>query len=102
MISANPSNDADSHLIKVLKKAVKLQPGFADEIVGKQAIATLGFPDNWGLGSSSNAGQSDCPVEWYRCPAHQQKVFGSSGYDIACAQSWMPILFRIDEEGPVG
>ncbi|HPE97982.1 MAG: GHMP kinase [Chitinophagales bacterium] len=94
-------DDADTHLIKVLKKAVKLQPGFADEIVGKQAIATLGFPDNWGLGSSSTL--VSLIAQWSGADALRinKKVFGSSGYDIACAQSWMPILFRIDEEGPV-
>lgn len=91
----------DSDLLRILKKAAKLSPDFIEMVTGKQAITQLEFPENWGLGSSSTL--VSLIAQWSGADAMKinQKVFGGSGYDIACARSWMPVLFMIDEEGPV-
>ncbi len=91
----------DSDLIKVLKMAVRLQPKFTDQLGGKMVRTQLEFPRDWGLGSSSTL--VSLVAQWSGADAMEmhRKVFGGSGYDIACAQSWMPIFYRLDEEGPV-
>jgi mevalonate kinase len=91
----------DSDLLRILKKAVKLSPDFIEKMTGKQAHTQLEFSENWGLGSSSTL--VSLVAQWSGADAMKinQKVFGGSGYDIACARSWMPVLYMIDEEGPV-
>ena len=94
-------NKKDSDLLKVLKQAVLEQPDFKEKICGKHACTQLEFPREWGLGSSSTL--VSLIAQWSGAnPFNLNKtVFGSSGYDIACAKSWMPIFYKIDEEGQI-
>ncbi|HCK21526.1 MAG TPA: GHMP kinase [Bacteroidetes bacterium] len=91
----------DSDLIKVLKAAVRLRPDFMEQLRGKAATTQLEFSPDWGLGSSSTL--VSLIAQWSGADAMEinRMVFGGSGYDIACAKSWMPIFYRLDEEGPV-
>jgi hypothetical protein len=62
----------------------------------------LDFPKDWGLGSSSTLVNN--VAQWANVnPFYiQQKVFGGSGYDIACAKKHNPITYqRIDQQPTV-
>ena len=54
----------------------------------------LGFPRQWGLGSSSTLVAA--LADWAEVDAFQllADTFGGSGYDIACAHARQPILFQ--------
>jgi mevalonate kinase len=60
----------------------------------------LGFPLDWGLGSSSTLIYN--VAQWaYVSPFELQfKTHGGSGYDIACAQSDGPIMYELSEQQP--
>ena len=61
----------------------------------------LGFPKEWGLGSSSSLIYN--LSQWaYVSPFELLfKTSIGSGYDVACAQSDGPILYKNDSEGPI-
>ncbi|MAW07919.1 MAG: hypothetical protein CME61_06520, partial [Halobacteriovoraceae bacterium] len=61
----------------------------------------LGFPREWGLGSSSTLIYN--LAQWgYVSPFELlYKTSMGSGYDVACAQSEGPILFKKESEGPI-
>lgn len=85
-------------LSKLLKAAFDTLPA------NKQVSATItnDFPRLWGLGSSSSL--VSLIAQWSGAnPYHlNQEVFGSSGYDIACATASTPILYqRINNEPSV-
>jgi len=58
----------------------------------------LDFPKDWGLGSSSTLVNN--VAKWANVnPFYiQQKVFGGSGYDIACAEKYNPITYQIIDQ----
>ena len=60
----------------------------------------LGFPREWGLGSSSTLLYNI--AQWaYTSPFElASHTFGGSGYDIACAGSEGPILYHRDQDAP--
>jgi mevalonate kinase len=61
----------------------------------------LSFPRNWGLGTSSTVINNI--AQWLNIDAFEllQKSFGGSGYDIACAQNNVPIIYQLVNEKPV-
>ena len=61
----------------------------------------LDFPRNWGLGSSSTLIYNIS--QWaYVSPFELLfSTYGGSGYDIACAQSFGPILYEKKAKGPL-
>ncbi len=94
-------DNKDSDLIKVLKSAALQKPNFVESLTGKHAETKLEFPREWGLGSSSTL--VSLIGQWSGANALEinNQVYGGSGYDVACAQSWMPIFYKLDEEGAV-
>lgn len=88
-------------LLAILHEAYLLNPKFINESEGYLITTELGFPKNWGLGTSStlinNIGQ------WLQIDAFilLKNSFGGSGYDIACAQNNTPILYAIVEDKPI-
>jgi mevalonate kinase len=61
----------------------------------------LGFPLSWGLGSSSTLIYN--LAQWaYISPFELLfNTMGGSGYDIACAQSEGPIVYQVNNDGPL-
>ncbi|MEQ9063331.1 MAG: GYDIA family GHMP kinase [Vicingaceae bacterium] len=59
------------------------------------------FPLDWGLGSSSTLVNN--LAQWTGMHAFylNKKVFGGSGYDIACASSQLAIEYRLELEQPI-
>lgn len=93
--------DIADRLGQVLQAAVRLNSEFLSTWKGIKVETRLEFPKEWGLGTSSTflcnvAAWADVdPFEL------QEKSFGGSGYDLACAMSDSPIIYQFDkEEGP--
>lgn len=87
-------------LQKILRAARKLNTHFLREENDVFVETRLGFPLEWGLGSSSSLLYNI--AQWaYVSPFQLQfMTFGGSGYDVACAQSEGPILYSLDASGP--
>lgn len=85
----------------ILTEAKKLNPHFLSEKPGIEAVTKLNFPRNWGLGSSSTLINNI--AQWANVDAFTllKNSFGGSGYDIACAQNNVPVLFSNSQTPPV-
>ncbi|MEL6989071.1 MAG: GYDIA family GHMP kinase, partial [Bacteroidota bacterium] len=67
---------------------------------GWEFEASLEFDRSWGLGSSSTLINN--LADWAQVDPFEllDKTFGGSGYDIACAQTDTPLLYKLKPEGP--
>ena len=99
-------NDKASILQDILRTARKLNPDFLKEKVGYKVETNLEFDLDWGLGSSSTLISN--VAYWAQCDPYKlnKRIFRGSGYDIACARSAKPLLYRLSadnntEIGPV-
>ena len=87
-------------LCKILKTAQILNPRFIESTCEYQVTSEMDFDPEWGLGSSSSlisniAFWADCnPFEL------NNLIFNGSGYDIACARSSSPIIYKLDRTKP--
>lgn len=101
--SHNPILDekAIATLQQILRAIRKKHPSFLQS-PGKTSISNhLEFDKNWGLGSSSTLISNLAQYAKTDAFALNTEIFKSSGYDIACAQSSMPLFYKIDDEGIV-
>lgn len=98
-LDEKPSIDA-LMLQKILRQARAQNPHFLRDDVDVKVETRLGFPLNFGLGSSSSLTYNI--AQWaYVSPFELLfKTQGGSGYDIACAQSEGPILYKKLSSGP--
>lgn len=88
-------------LQRLLKKARELNSHFLREENLEVHVETqLDFPIEWGLGSSSTLIYNI--AQWaYVSPFELAAgTFGGSGYDIACAQTEGPLLYKKSKDGP--
>jgi len=94
------SNEATYRLQQILVVARELNPDFLVNSTGFIIETQLGFSKDWGLGSSSTLVNN--VAQWANVnPFYiQQKVFGGSGYDIACAQKHNPITYQLIDQKP--
>jgi len=93
-------NDISNRLLQILKTAKKQNPNFLADLKGYNITTKLGFPKNWGLGTSSTLINNI--ANWAKVDAYEllEKTFGGSGYDIACAHHNTPILYQRIENNP--
>jgi mevalonate kinase len=96
-ISDTTDHGIAMYLVKVLKAALTLNPGFLSS--GAEVTTRLNYPREWGLGSSSTFISNI--ARWADVNAMQlhSLVSEGSGYDVACATSGTPILFRLGNQG---
>jgi len=96
----NSGSETSRVLSNILKKAQGLNPSFLNNSNGYEVETRLDFPRNWGLGTSSTLINNI--ADWANVDPYTllKSTFGGSGYDIACAQYNMPILFQIDKGLP--
>ena len=96
-------SDADvaRTLQKLLREAKRQNPNFLSGDTGFEVESHLGFPRNWGLGSSSTLINNI--AQWANVDAYKLlwKAFGGSGYDIACAQHPSPITYQLKNGHPI-
>lgn len=94
------TNHADTAetLQKLLKTALELSDSFQFTNEAIEVETSLEFDRSWGLGSSSTL--VSLVAQWIGCDAFElnYRVFGGSGYDIACAQSSGPIVYQIQNQ----
>ena len=83
-----------SALCTLLKQARRLNPKFLVAGAFVNVITKLEFDRTWGLGSSSTLVSN--VAEWAQVDPYQLlfSTFGGSGYDIACARSEQPLIYR--------
>lgn len=98
-LDEKPSEEA-LFLQKILQQVRKQNSHFLRDNVDVKVETRLGFPISWGLGSSSSLVYNI--AQWaYISPFELLfKTLGGSGYDIACAQSDGPILYKKTTSGP--
>ncbi len=102
--ASNIEDGSDSLGLKLqeaLLEAKKLNPDFLKDTKGWYIKSNLDFPRNWGLGSSSTLINNI--AQWAKIDAFslQFKIFGGSGYDIACAQHDSPIIYQLKDQEPI-
>ncbi len=87
-------------LINILHQAYLQNPSFIEKAKGYQIETHLTFPRLWGLGTSSTLINNI--AQWLKIDAYKllQNSFGGSGYDIACAQTNLPIVYQLENENP--
>lgn len=85
----------------LLQEARRMNPDFLQTTQGYIVKTNLGFPRDWGLGSSSTLIHNI--ANWAKVDAYQLlwNAFSGSGYDIACAKHNTPILYQLQEQQPV-
>lgn len=87
------------NLIRHLKAAVKLGPGFMEKLEGSNILTDLEFNRNWGFGSSSSLiSNIACWAEIDPFLFHQ-KVSDGSGYDVVVARKDEPMFFTLKKTG---
>lgn len=88
-------------LQSLLRSAKKLNPNFLTKGSGGAVTTKLDFPTNWGLGTSSTLINNI--AKWARINPYKLlwSNFKGSGYDVACADSKSPILYRFDNGMPI-
>lgn len=99
ILDENPSEEV-IQLQKILKQARIQNKHFLRDSQDVYVQTQLGFPREWGLGSSSTLLYNT--AQWaYTSPFELAKeTFGGSGYDIACAGSDGPIIYHLEEGSP--
>ena len=87
-------------LQSILLEAKKVNPTFLDSNQGIHVTSKLQFPSDWGLGSSSTLINNI--AQWSKINAFELlfNSFGGSGYDIACAQIDLPIIYELNQGSP--
>jgi mevalonate kinase len=96
--SGSDNQKISSYLKEIFLAARSLNPEFLRNPKKLTAIATIDFPINWGLGSSSSLISN---IAWWANVdpyALNRLVSRGSGYDIACARSQVPLLYSIRED----
>ncbi len=98
-VDENPSMDVEP-VQRLLRQARKQNQHFLRDQVDVFVETRLGFPLEWGLGSSSTLLYN--VAQWaYVSPFELLfNTYGGSGYDIACAQSEGPIMYERKSSGP--
>lgn len=86
-------------LVQVLK-AIRIQKNDFLSEKGGVVDTQLEFNRNWGLGTSSTLISN--LAQWSKTDPYTllQNSFGGSGYDIACATSKYPLIYKKDIAGP--
>ncbi|NKI31686.1 GYDIA family GHMP kinase [Croceivirga thetidis] len=93
-------NTSDKETAETLQKILTVarieNPEFLNTPSGVQIETRLGFPRKWGLGTSSTLINNI--AQWANIDAYTllSKTLGGSGYDIACAHHYQPLLYRLD------
>ena len=98
--SYSKTNETTSRVQKILLAASELNTDFLVNHTGFLVETQLDFSKDWGLGSSSTLVNN--VSQWANLnPFYiQKKVFGGSGYDIACAQKDNPITYQLIDQRP--
>lgn len=92
----NTNDPVSASLQKLLFKASEMNPAFPEKGFSYKITTDTNFPLNWGLGSSSTLVSN--LAYWAEVDPFKLlfNSMGGSGYDIACARSQGPIIYRFN------
>lgn len=95
------TNPQKNTLIEILHQGFLQNPNFISNSNGFRVSTHLTFPKFWGLGTSSTLINNI--AQWLEIDAFEllKNSFGGSGYDIACAQKKVPILYCLKNGKPI-
>ena len=101
ILSPNKTDQKSLFLQKLLRQARIQNKHFLRDEQNVYVETRLGFPKDWGLGSSSSLIYN--LAQWaYISPFELLfETSKGSGYDVACAQSSGAILYNLGESGPL-
>lgn len=89
-------NEVSKNLQRLLQVAGEMNPAFLGSNAAFRITTNTDFPLAWGLGSSSTLISN---LAWWAEVDPFELLFntsGGSGYDIACARSHRPLLYRFN------
>lgn len=100
-IIGSDDHEKSARLQTILLTLNSLKPEAFDPHFSYKVITRLDFEPHWGMGSSSTLLAT--LAQWAKCDVHTllNLSTGGSGYDIACASTSMPILYRRDGLKPI-
>ena len=95
-LKESSSNKISNKLIQIIKTIRELNPDFLNNC-GSKITTRLTFDKNWGLGTSSTLISNLSKLARIDPFQLNNRIFNGSGYDIACAESNSPLLYRISK-----
>jgi mevalonate kinase len=99
-ISETNNNPIAETLSTILQAAKSLNPSFVKASSEYTVTSVMDFEPGWGIGSSSSLISNI--AYWADCDPYtlNLQIFNGSGYDIACARSSFPIIYKLKDEKP--
>ena len=93
-VEKTSSNDISNKLTDIIKVIREVNPTFLNKS-GLDITSELTFDKDWGLGSSSTLISNLSQLARIDPYELNNRIFNGSGYDIACAKSVSPLLYRL-------
>ena len=96
-VKSTSSQKISNTLVEIINFIREYNPSFLKKC-GSDITTNLTFEKNLGLGSSSTLISNLSKISGVNPYTLNNKIFKGSGYDIACAESISPILFKLDKD----
>jgi mevalonate kinase len=93
-VEKTSSNEISNKLSQIIKVIREEYPNFLNKS-GSDITSQLTFNKEWGLGSSSTLISNLSQLAKIDPYELNNRIFNGSGYDIACAKSESPLLYRL-------
>ena len=96
-VKSTSSKKISNTLVEIINFIREYNPTFLKKC-GSDISTNLTFEKNLGLGSSSTLISNLSKISGVNPYTLNNKIFKGSGYDIACAESISPILYKLDKD----
>ena len=96
-VKSTSSQKISNTLVEIINFIREYNPSFLKKC-GSDISTNLTFEKNLGLGSSSTLISNLSKISGVNPYTINNKIFKGSGYDIACAESISPILYKLDKD----
>ena len=96
-VKSTSSQKISNTLVEIINFIREYNPAFLKNC-GSDISTNLTFEKNLGLGSSSTLISNLSKISGVNPYTLNNKIFKGSGYDIACAESKSPILYKLDKD----
>ena len=96
-VKSTSSQKISNTLVEIINSIREYNPSFLKKC-GSDISTNLTFEKNLGLGSSSTLISNLSKISGVNPYTLNNKIFKGSGYDIACAESISPILYKLDKD----
>ena len=96
-VKSTSSQKISNTLVEIINFIREYNPTFLKNC-GSDISTNLTFEKNLGLGSSSTLISNLSKISGVNPYTINNKIFKGSGYDIACAESISPILYKLDKD----